>query len=1800
MKYHQLTLELPEELRLANLLGCEQDLRANPSESLRSSLSSLEEAIPEIAEAAEKQTEGSGVSKKDLTFFLKTAVEIAPQVCGVPFPQLSESTNTGLLKILRKEGDSKLGLAALIDAVAGTKATAASLALQESLEYLLGYSARVDAADSTQPHIKAVAETTTKAFSIFCRSEGVDVEEDFETQLCDGLKSFLTDLCSFQSLPSKQEIVFLETLVWLRDLASQFELDVAQWTFLFASLEQAFYLHSGPQAARYFTGFCDRFQAAAPGFTFVGEFLRQSEQIAIKLLQEKDLPYVEFEWEQMLVLLLAQETLTLSGDERGPLFRYLLQSESPLSGTSSEDFSSIMHCLVNSSRELVERNWLDKLEDACLKMGDCLQFKEHWQATSGPVEDTVAKAAYDIKQTLEVFGGADRLEADLVALLREAAECSLVEKSIGTARNTFCSHFVLQYVLAEPQLWNQSAPLSRAIVAAFGKDSPNRFLAKDSSGLTIFSSLEQASDRTLELLESLAENAQHISPVEGESHKVVTLLNRATLNRLIASTDSASIRTAHWFLNRVAPTLTNQDSLSQKSLSKAADALANDELTATITYLSNNFHRLNLSHRLWEHSESIAQRAASRVYRDMPEYSNATEGKAGEGKCARDSSFALRKLSLALKPGDREPQDAFASWWRTLVNQYVKNRPPGLFRQTAEALVDCAASHLSESSLELLRQTLVPVYLEADGKNDEEVEKYVFPQLKPGVQLGFSEQRRLQFESLAEEAHQSALDYATSTLGGATWSKESAEELRETLVGNLGAFTKNGGVSKRLASRLSKLNRDDKGQAAGQVERYLVGFFYSLADCDGKTLVPRLGYLAFLQACIENVRLSYLRETLEKHKASLLSALEETSLSKAEAKRLLLALTSPLGLGAAAWSRFESSRRAFDEMAATKSSRDELLAVIAAVDDFSHKHLAGGPKVEMAGLLEVLESLISDVSILDVQRNLSQSEGFLFSPTPQEETEWRSLVFYSLTLLTPGGDNFPTPASVSGAFNICKEPGFLDRFQKVVGFLEKPLSAYARHQMLSLGEALQNWCNWRLLLEEEEDELEDLVKGGNSSLSSSDILSLLQLFALGPQHHQRWSIPTAVVANHELLVRMGTIDPKELKQSIEDVQARLEDPELKALWSGGWNRWESLVDQLEPFLNQWEAQPPKTESESLAKDVCRRDQTYLKRRLALDAWASSSGAFEWYRREVGGYTGTHPRDIYREMVQGIAHDHFKVTDFFSLNVATVDLVRNFHNSLVSRNEQSADWAMARAKPLSSVRNRELALRDVLSAFSCLFREFESDCAKDLYCEQLSGLSSRVGFERLKSLTQSTEESAKQFDDEQSALLKEAPKMAATEFFVRWDLMERRADHIACLEIPRELSADLLESEVGQIWADTLASYPEPSAFGSFLSQLPIHTTHQDLTDFISKLEQFEPQSPRVLSIIRRWVSRLKLVQENLGLLSERALSELSRSLVVGAVCSQDSEQLADAVRWDFVLEQEGEDQIKTASARLMEAWKQIQETFLSEDLSGVREEVKKREQVLSLWSRRREWTELVGQLESKLWESFPGKDNLSAKTHRAFLEALPLILCQPQKSPTFWHMPSILTSLSHDVLAALQASDKEERKRWQIGIVNAASRAELPETVVSQAFEALDMALDNNEQASQVLANLTGDSSDTGATVLLNLKLAADILNGDNDSHQAAVWLVQAFTTDRRAAPKPLVKSVKALLSRIMRSSELEGVRDKCKSLKLRLDEAAKADTVEGMLVELDSIAQKSDSELSSSRGWFAKLSDSFEAVVGG
>ena len=1766
MQLHEFELDTEVSACLSALLGGKEPDTGREGAGLASLGKKIEKYRSQILDSA-AETPGEFEDELLSEILSKTLKLLAPTLLA----KISKSdleAFSEIASLTRERPEACEAIHALVLASTKTLPTFLALPFNQALEAVFDYVHRVQTGTLIEERASMVADGAAEGFCVYLRSEGKDPSDEFLTLLKSSLESYLKQSCRIQEQPQTEELSLLHSLIWLREIGTRFELDLGQWSFLVASVEQAIYKNVSPESAQFFSRYLINLSQTLGNFSFACDYLRNLEQIAVSILQEKSFPHLKFDWELLIHCILADVLQRSPKGSSSLLCRGVVNDERPLGGISIDDFHTLSRIIVNASRSLMERNWLDKIEDTLKQIQACLQFKKAWLEKQDDTFELCSETLKSLKETLPNVDEDLQVEEDIWHLLKSSCTISQSAGNLNHAVEDFTSYFVLGFGLYHGGDWDKLVPALKGTITAFTKSSPISYLSAESSALKVFSSLEESAariSRRLNDLEAANQVLQEFSSNSGQASIIPCLIQRLTLEHCRSNSEQAVRATAAWSLNHFR--FSDQSEQLSAFFRKVQKSALPNSVRNDVKALSGWIPRLKLHQGLWDKSNEIGLQAAGEVYSGMPDYKQTTGGDEGIAKCARDSAFTLRKLSQSLSPQIDDPQEAFAAEWRNLVDRYVANRPAGLFKRTSEALILAAGRVLDETTTALLARTLSPVYLDAEGETSELSSQDV-PAMGPGSRIAKEEQKK----ALAARLRKHLVLYPCPDISGRF---ELESFLLEALPDALSAFYSSGELSKRALNRLKLVTRKLQPHEFAQFELHLAQLRLVVGEELDASFTSTVD-LSIVQAILEQTRLLRLRQTLETRDRSSLDS---------KLTSLLTAIEEPLGEHSAQWSRLEVLTAAMSELKRLETEGTNPQEALHTLMNWSLDTMDPPLVQEFCYFLSALKKGLSISAVSSFFAKVTSQE-FLFSPSPIEEEQWKSLMSWSLLCRQEEG-TLPSANSVVYSLEICKEFDFPAKLAKGYQFLcTEDDSRWAAH-FDKLQRMLSALSEGGLTLQEEREELEEslssLLNDKGLELETDDLIDFIGSGLLSASMAGRFQLPSQALLAPETveavkqLAASGTDTLNQLAENLE--------PEIRELWTTALRNQEKFDQGASDFTEQWK--------------TCKGHTGWLRRRQLIDVLTNEDNSFEWFRREFCPYQSAQDLGSQLELVRKYnAEVLVQEPSSLALKIRSIDLLRNVTSAaLQSGYPDSAKLAMSRTLP--SIQRRERALNEAVTAFAPLVRDFDSPAAQGIAVEQILGLNSRLTFERLKALFSLTPDTLRgDLEREQMATLGQASSMDSVEFFSRWDLLERRADLVATVELTEALRDKTFTSRVSAQWVHSISSFAEPSVLGHFLSLLPFDLKVEEVHQLRDDITQLKTDNPRVTALLNRWTRRLKLVEEHLEFLTEPSLKGEARALVVGAICARESDSVGSALRLDRLLQSLGTE-LEPVDSRHSAALKQIQDLFLASDLTYIRREVEAREELEKMLGGLSPWNAQIAELEERLWSLFPNNEKLTREEHRALLEALPFILCQPRRTPTYWRMSSILVGIGSRALAAFHESSFGEIQKWQMAVLNAAARVDLPRRPFDEGFEQLNCALEAKESADTILR--AQSSEKLSPALLLSMKIASDLINGTLDPQEASRWLVGATADTSPSEPGAVVKSVKGLLADLSRGQYPEEVKSAAKSIKLRLETAASGcKNISELAQALDGLAEKSDAELEQNRGWFAKLSDSFEAVVRG
>jgi hypothetical protein len=124
--------------------------------------------------------------------------------------------------------------------------------------------------------------------------------------------------------------------------------------------------------------------------------------------------------------------------------------------------------------------------------------------------------------------------------------------------------------------------------------------------------------------------------------------------------------------------------LDQATLESEREALSARLLEASVPadrVFLERVEQLLLGQQVWLLAPTMSAEIAQRVCQNLSEY-RAQAGPEAETKCSRDNGYVLRAIARSLAPNVKKPGQYVGAWWSQMVGVYLKNRSPELFEHT--------------------------------------------------------------------------------------------------------------------------------------------------------------------------------------------------------------------------------------------------------------------------------------------------------------------------------------------------------------------------------------------------------------------------------------------------------------------------------------------------------------------------------------------------------------------------------------------------------------------------------------------------------------------------------------------------------------------------------------------------------------------------------------------------------------------------------------------------------------------------------------------------------------------------------------------------------------------------------------------------------------------------------------------------------------------------------------------------------------------------------------------------------------
>ncbi len=759
---------------------------------------------------------------------------------------------------------------------------------------------------------------------------------------------------------------------------------------------------------------------------------------------------------------------------------------------------------------------------------------------------------------------------------------------------------------------------------------------KQSLSDELYSQLSDA----IELLEALPNYLSEVQPQisqlkpyvhggqSGADQAWSSLLERSKRDQ-IRMGSAFSLRTSlEWFLSSELPSLdsSNWGKLLTVSAATTGQSSLNSALNSAL-----------ISERLWNHSQEIADKAAQRIYEELPEYAQLT-APLGVTKCARDTSLSLRRVSLALLPGVTDPFDYFSSWWNSSVNQYISTRPNNLFRVTLAQILYSCRTVLGPEATDRVEGIIEPSYSSA-GRDTSSVSVQgssqgpVFRALKPGF-LGAKVA-----EPYLTPVDSDFVDFLQAKVGAAheysksDWTQSNQKACLDLMEEGRVHYDLTGSLSPAILKRSRRLTGGDSAKLLA-FERFCIGYLYQASNLQFPACLVRIDYF---QAWIELLRHGRLAAELSQNATQIASKAAAwlhskgsqlsqgvtapseakcardlghilnhvadcwenlpTALIEVEIRRYTLDMVAPyIGYGLQVWKQTWKAVRSEGLAGLSASLKQELIDLSVALEHSGAALQQLGPAV----------------------KSYVCAEEAVFSANPSEETEWRQLAsgicVFTLLNQSHGGDLGKERLWLLGSLTMLQKDWDLpEKLGALKGFiadsLSDPLSSQFRAQADAVAEILKNWKEISL-------GLKNWSSAAPQSNHRNGCLQLLMLsLGLKNSSSTRWGLSS------EARISLSGGDLKDSAQigAFPTAMGRI-TPDIPALaaksqevsgnhYASIWSNAANLIQGQLPF-----------QLAAGRAETCARDGAWHIRRSLLQNWIGFRGeTLNWMRHEVAPF-----------------------------------------------------------------------------------------------------------------------------------------------------------------------------------------------------------------------------------------------------------------------------------------------------------------------------------------------------------------------------------------------------------------------------------------------------------------------------------------------------------------------------------------------------------------------------------------------------
>ena len=545
-----------------------------------------------------------------------------------------------------------------------------------------------------------------------CEAEPGSQGTDPWASLRSRLEDFLVAFRQWLRHGSEAEIHLNLCRYWGEELAPAFDLSLPEWSFLFAALENAIAAPLGPASHRALTPFFATLERIAPRLAFAGAFYRRFSEL--EAVVEPQVGRLAFDWRECTRELLGE--ILWDDPLVGSSLRWRLAWGDPVLGkTTAEDFRHLGLLVVNLSRPLGERHWLDRLENAFHEIAATLDSTQRQAELQPSMAKAVNLTAANLREGRDAFRQDGFLEEDLQLLLDGASACQRASRDVPTARRHFRAWFAgIFFLRRNHDLWRNANTITGALRTTLQRLQAT--LAESKAG-------DLAGELLAEVpaLQAEADWLRRVWPETGATpvgpSVAVPLLHRVVVEKFRVGSRRAPVAALEWLLSPAGLPVGVLEEVPGAVEALAANvpsgnALAEPEFAAVWENVRAGLPATMAGWQIWMQAAGISAEVSRRVYTTLPEYLEKT-GPEGMRACARDLALTLCRASLALRPVVPDPAEYLSEWWNGLINAYLKTRPARLFEVTRAALCEVTAEMTSPAAATVMDALVGPLYLEA-------------------------------------------------------------------------------------------------------------------------------------------------------------------------------------------------------------------------------------------------------------------------------------------------------------------------------------------------------------------------------------------------------------------------------------------------------------------------------------------------------------------------------------------------------------------------------------------------------------------------------------------------------------------------------------------------------------------------------------------------------------------------------------------------------------------------------------------------------------------------------------------------------------------------------------------------------------------------------------------------------------------------------------------------------------------------------------------------------------------------------